>query len=57
MEAGAMIERGVSGECHSPDTRNLLIIHMVAMIDKNQINNLLAFIREEDQPVLFCDSR
>jgi len=27
------------------------------MIDINQINNLLAFIRKENQPVLFCDSR
>jgi hypothetical protein len=37
--------------------RNLLIIRMFAMIDIYQINNLLAFIRKENQPVLFCDSR
>jgi hypothetical protein len=30
---------------------------MFAMIDKNQIHNLFVFIRKENQPVLFCDSR
>jgi len=30
---------------------------MFAVIDINQVNNLLAFIRKENQPVIFCDSR
>jgi hypothetical protein len=34
-----------------------LIVYMFPVIDQHKVNNLIAFIREKDQPVLFGEPR